>query len=159
MVGKREVGLGFGLGSSTKKRALTPELGYEETGPAATRLPIFHPEGSEAVGLHPSIASRDKGASTHLSGRNQVHIAPDPCLSRLNGAHERMLRMMEVFGCVLVLRRVATTNLPAFQAQPQMDPGVTGFHTFFTNMLFRAGNPDLIEMFTLRHLFLPPVLC
>jgi len=32
-----------------------------------------------------------------------------------------------------------------------MDPRVTGFHTFFTNMLFRAADPDLIEMFALRH--------
>jgi hypothetical protein len=39
-----------------------------------------------------------------------------------------------------------------------MDPRVTGFHTFFTNMLFRAGNPDLIEMSALRH-HVSPVPC
>ena len=40
-----------------------------------------------------------------------------------------------------------------------MDPRVSGFHAFFTNMLFRAGNPDLIDMFTLRHRVSPrPVL-
>ena len=36
-----------------------------------------------------------------------------------------------------------------------MDPRVTGFHTFFTNMLFRAGDPDLIEMLALRHVVSP----
>ena len=39
-----------------------------------------------------------------------------------------------------------------------MDPRVSGFHTFFTNMLFRAGDPDLIEMFALRHLVSPRLL-
>jgi hypothetical protein len=53
--------------------------------------------------------------SAQLSGGNEVHIAPDPCLSRLNGAHERVLRMVEVLGCVLVLRGVAATNMATFE--------------------------------------------
>ena len=39
-----------------------------------------------------------------------------------------------------------------------MDPPVTGFHAFFTNMLFRAGDPDLIEMLALRHVVSPRLL-
>jgi hypothetical protein len=63
-----------------------------------------------------SNARGDKGASLQLSGRNEVHIAPDPSLSRLNGAHERVFRMMKVLGGVLVLRRVAAANIPTFEA-------------------------------------------
>src|ERR1035441_7646890 len=36
-----------------------------------------------------SIARWDKGASLQLSGRNEVHIAPDPSLSRLHGRSEK----------------------------------------------------------------------
>jgi len=102
-----------------------------------------------------SIARRDKGAALQVPGRNEVHIAPDPRLSRLNRAHERVFRMLKVPGCVLVLRRVAAADIPTFKAESQMDPPVTGFHAFFTNMLFRGGDPDPIEMFALRHLASP----
>ena len=63
-----------------------------------------------------SIARWDKGASLQLSGRKEVHIAPDPSLSRLNRAHERVFRMLKVLGCVLVLRRVAAADIPTFEA-------------------------------------------
>jgi hypothetical protein len=42
----------------------------------------------------------------------------------------------------------------ALQAHPQMNPGVPGFYAIFTNVSIGAGDADLVEMCTLRHVFL-----
>ena len=62
-----------------------------------------------------------------------------------------MFAAMEVLRGVFILRRIATADMPAFQAQPQMDPGVSNFHAVFTNMLVRRCNADLSEMSALFH--------
>ena len=98
-----------------------------------------------------STGGGDNVVPDDVSGRNVVHKAPDPSFFRLNGTDERMLRAMKVLRRMFVLRRVAATDMPTFEAQTQMDPPVTGFHTFFTDVLIRTGEFDLIEMGTLRH--------
>jgi len=62
-----------------------------------------------------------------------------------------MLAAMKVLRGMFILRRIATADMPAFQAQPQMDPGVSNFHAVFTNMLVCRCNADLIEMSALFH--------
>jgi hypothetical protein len=62
-----------------------------------------------------------------------------------------MLAAMKVLRGMFILRRIATADMPAFQAQPQMDPGVSNFHAVFTNLLVCRRNADFIEMSALSH--------
>jgi hypothetical protein len=50
-----------------------------------------------------SFNSSFKNLYRDLANLNLVNIAPNPAFSRLNGAHHRMLRAVEVFGGVTVL--------------------------------------------------------
>src|ERR1035438_10194577 len=51
------------------------------------------------------------GSSPDFTGLDFVHITPDPRLPRLIGTDQRVLRFVEMFGRVLVLRRVTTTHM------------------------------------------------
>jgi hypothetical protein len=62
-----------------------------------------------------------------------------------------MLRAMKVLGRVFVLRRVAAAHMAAFQAQTQMDPGVTHLQAFLAATRVRSDRTDLIEMRTTCH--------
>jgi hypothetical protein len=62
-----------------------------------------------------------------------------------------MLCAMKMFGCVLVLGGIAASDVSAFKAEPQVDPGIALFYAFFANMRFRACDPDLTEMRALCH--------
>jgi hypothetical protein len=72
--------------------------------------------------------------SGYFTGRYFVDIAPDPILAWLDGADERMLRLMEVLGGVLVLRRVAAADVAALQAQAQVNPAITHLHALGADM-------------------------
>jgi hypothetical protein len=66
-----------------------------------------------------------------------------------------MLCFVEMLGSVLVLRRVATANMPAGEAQTQMYPRIAGLGTVFTHVFIRFSYLDLIKMRTFfRHRFL-----
>jgi hypothetical protein len=54
--------------------------------------------------------------------------------------------MMKMLGGVLVLRRVAATDVAAGHAQAQMNPRVANFYAFFADVRLRRRNLDLIEM-------------
>ncbi len=61
---------------------------------------------------------------------------------------------MEMFGGMLVLRGVATTNMPTTEALAQMHPAVSHFQALFTALCARCHLFDLIEMCTLLcHVF------
>src|SRR5215468_6250026 len=81
-----------------------------------------------------------------LARRDFVHVAPHPRLSRLNRTHKRMMRRLEVLGCMPVFRGVTTTHIPAGKAQPQMDPGIAGLYAVFANALVGRSQFDLICM-------------
>jgi hypothetical protein len=49
-----------------------------------------------------------------------------------------------MFCGVLVLRRIATANLPAFKAQAQMNPCISSLDTFLAHMFVGRGDFDLI---------------
>jgi hypothetical protein len=92
----------------------------------------------------------------NLSRLHFIDIAPHPRLSRLNRANQGMMNVVEMFGGVLVLRRVATSNVSARQAHPEMHPRVTDLHTVFTDMLGGLGYFDLIEVSAgLSHIVCP----
>jgi len=66
---------------------------------------------------------------------------------------------VKMFCCMPVWRLIAATNMATGAADPQMQPGVTRFQTFFAPQ--GAGNnvTDCREMFAkYRHVFLPPPL-
>jgi hypothetical protein len=57
-----------------------------------------------------------------------------------------MAAVLEVFGGVLVLRRIAAPHVPADHAHPQVNPGVAHFHALFADMRAGGGELDLIQM-------------
>jgi hypothetical protein len=66
--------------------------------------------------------------------------------------------LVEVFGGVLVLRRVAASDIAACKAHAQMNPLVTRFNAFLTYMLAGLFDLDLVEMGAFsRHRFLQMV--
>jgi hypothetical protein len=51
-----------------------------------------------------------------------IDVAPAPVFTGFQGLDYGMLGRMKVLGCVLVLRRIATTDMSAAHAQAQMHP-------------------------------------
>ncbi len=63
-----------------------------------------------------------------------------------------MVNSVEVLGGVLVFRRVAAADVTAFQAKPQMDPGIAHLDALRTDVSLGLGNFDGLKMTTLlRH--------
>ena len=62
---------------------------------------------------------------------------------------------MEVFGGMLVFRRIATTDVPTAQAQAKMHPAIAHLQALFATLAMRRDFPDLIEMGALSHRFSP----
>jgi hypothetical protein len=56
-----------------------------------------------------------------------------------------------MFGRMFAFRRVATSNVAAFQTQSQMHPRVTRFNAIFANVLIRARSPNLTDVSALCH--------
>ena len=67
-----------------------------------------------------------------LGQKHFIYIAPSPVFSRLKGLHYRMLGLMEVFGGVFVLRRIAAADVTADQALSQVDPGIAHLEALLT---------------------------
>jgi hypothetical protein len=66
-----------------------------------------------------------------------------------------MLRLVEMLGGVLVLRRVAAAHMSTAETQSQMVPGIANLHAVFTNVRGGRSDFDLIKVGTLcRHRFL-----
>lgn len=57
-----------------------------------------------------------------------------------------MVIFVEVLGCVLILRRIATTDVSAAKAEAQVNPCVPCFYAVFANVLARGLDFDLIEV-------------
>jgi len=66
-----------------------------------------------------------------------------------------MFGRMEVFCSVLVFGRIATTDVPAAQAQAKVNPPIAHLQTLFTTLAVRFDVPDLVQVSTLSHR-LPP---
>src|SRR5580704_5844653 len=85
-----------------------------------------------------------------------IYVAPAPIFAGLKRLHDGMLGAMKMLGCMLVFRRIATTHMPAFQTQAQMNPGVAHFQTFLA-AIWCAGcdRPNLSQMRASRHIVSP----
>jgi hypothetical protein len=60
-----------------------------------------------------------------------------------------MFCVMEMFGGVFILGRVATSRMTADQAHAEMYPRVAGFNTIFADMFIRLPDLDFTKMSTL----------
>jgi hypothetical protein len=98
----------------------------------------------------------DSALRGNFARREFIHITPDPGFARLNGTDKRMLGTMEMLGRVLVLGRIAAADVPAFQAQPQMDPAIAGLDAVFADIGIGGFEFDLLQVAaTLGHGFSP----
>jgi len=78
-----------------------------------------------------------------------VHITPVPALAGLKRFHDRVLRGVEMFRGVLVLRRIAATDMTAAFAYPKMHPIIAHFQALFAALRTRRYLMYLIQMRTL----------
>ena len=80
--------------------------------------------------------------------RGPVDVAPRPLLARLERPDERVSFGVCVGRCVTVRRVVAATDVPALEADPQMEPWVPRDETLLTSVdAFREDRElDLIEV-------------
>ena len=60
-----------------------------------------------------------------------IDVAPAPVFAGLEAAHDGVLGLMEVLGCMRVGRIVAAADVAAFETEAQMHPFVSGRETFF----------------------------
>lgn len=60
-----------------------------------------------------------------------------------------MFRFVKVLGRVLVLRRIATADLPTNKAHAEVNPRIAHLNALFTHMLVRCPYFDLIKVRTL----------
>jgi hypothetical protein len=88
----------------------------------------------------------EKHSSHKFARLDLVHVTPDPAFSRLDGADQGMLRFVEMLGGVLVLGRVATANVPASEAQTQVNPRIAGLGALLTHMFIGFSYLDLIKV-------------
>jgi hypothetical protein len=75
-----------------------------------------------------------------------MHVAPAPVLSRFKRLDDRVATGMEVFSCVPIWRGVATADMPACQAQAQVDPSISRPQAILTPVCMRRNGPDRAQM-------------
>lgn len=57
-----------------------------------------------------------------------------------------MVIFVEVFGCVLILRGIATTHIPADETEAEVNPCVAHLYALFADVLAGGLDFDLIEV-------------
>ena len=93
-----------------------------------------------------SVADRNETFRPYLARGEPIDVAPHPNFARFDGAHQRMLALVEMLGRMLVLGRVTATNISALQTQPKMHPTVSHFDAFFADVFVCAGDFYLVQM-------------
>jgi hypothetical protein len=87
-----------------------------------------------------------EASSFQFAGLDFIYVAPGPGFAGLNGADQRVLATVKMFGGMFILRRIAAADVSTLEAQAQMNPSVPGFHAVLANVLVRLGKLHLIEM-------------
>jgi hypothetical protein len=75
-----------------------------------------------------------------------VDEAPPPVLTRLIGLDQRMAGLVEVVGGVVIGRVVATTDVTADHAHPQMDPPASDALAVLTSVRRRDDLLHLVKV-------------
>ncbi len=57
-----------------------------------------------------------------------------------------MVSLVEMTGCVHVLRRITAADVATFQAHAEMNPCVSHLDALGTGIFISAGDLDLVEM-------------
>src|SRR5512139_1793609 len=74
---------------------------------------------------------RERWSSSEVDDKaHLILVAPAPVFARLERAHDWVTHSTGVLGCVSVRGGVAAADLPAAQADPQVDPVVAGLEAF-----------------------------
>jgi hypothetical protein len=101
------------------------------------------------------VLSHSAKGSAGQSGEINSHLVyktPAPIFAWLDRSHDGMIGCMEVFGCVLVLRRIAATHMATDHAQAKMNPGVADFQAVLTSASMRF---DVLDLTGVRAFFHP----
>src|SRR4029077_21127680 len=90
-----------------------------------------------------------------------LHVAEAPVLARLETAHDRMLRLVEMLRGVPVGGIVATADMTTLEAEAEMHPLVAARQTLLATVgRFGVDVPDVREMLAwLGHAGSPSVCC
>src|SRR5882724_9238403 len=99
-------------------------------------LPDHYVCSFDALATPRNLSVSRAAASTYRPSRelqhHLIHVAPAPRFSRLKRTHDGVPGLVKMFGCVLVGRRIAAPDVPAFQAQSKMYPPVPRLEAFLT---------------------------
>ena len=92
----------------------------------------------------------------NILDKRLIHVTPRPVLAPLAGTHHRVLASMKVLGRVLILRTIATTHVPASQADAKMNPRIARLQTFLAAIrVRRLMQIDLRRMLTFTAHWIP----
>src|SRR3984957_5819756 len=98
------------------------------------------------------VAASPEGSDIRL-----IEVAPAPVLARLEGLHHRVADRIRVGAGMTKWRGVAAADMPARQAQPQMDPGGADPQTFLATLgRTRHHRADQAEVRVIGHRHLAP---
>jgi hypothetical protein len=61
-----------------------------------------------------------------------VNVTPTPVFIRLEGLDNRVVCRVEMLGGVLILRRIAAADMPAFETESQVYPRIPDSQTILT---------------------------
>ena len=84
-----------------------------------------------------------------------IYITPAPIFARLERFDDRVIRFVEVFCRVLVLRGVAATHVTTRHTEPQMNPRITHLQTFLASAGVRFDVLNLVDVLAYRHILAP----
>src|SRR5689334_21877649 len=76
-----------------------------------------------------------------------VDITPAPPFRRIKGFDYRVFCRVKMLCSVPIWRLIATTDMATAAADPQMQPGIAQFQTFFASQGARDDVTDCREMF------------
>src|SRR5271163_4373997 len=101
----------------------------------STRRPRRRLRTTSKRGQSALVVARDRAVVGRLAvGEIEHHfvdVAPSPAFGRIVAFDDRMAGGVKMLGCVPVRRLVATSDMSACAAEPQMEPDVAGLETFF----------------------------
>jgi len=94
----------------------------------------------------PAAANSGLRSRFQFNGFDFIHVAPSPGFTGLDGSDQGVLAPVEVLGGVFIFRRIAASDVSAFETHPQVKPGVPDFYAVLADVLVRLGKLDLIQM-------------
>ena len=78
-----------------------------------------------------------------------VDVTPTPVLPWLEGLDNRVIGRVEMLGGVLILRRIAAADMPAFETEAQVYPRIPDSQTILTAIRAGCNSSYVVEMGTL----------